>query len=151
MAATVPPSSRGSATREVSIESCGTAGMKITTPEYTDYVFVSDTRISEQLDDVHFIGKSGWIRRDARGEIRAVMAEGERIEAFGITITGRGPWTYNADGSAQAQRHRHAAAGVDDVERVPKYEDHIWIILLLNHKDAKTPKTMSAFGYHIIR
>lgn len=87
--------------RAVTIESCGASGMKITTPEYTDYVFVSDTTVREQVGDVQFIGKVGWIRRDALGEIRAVVAEGERIQAFGVQIAGRGPWTYNADGSGQ--------------------------------------------------
>ncbi len=87
--------------RAVTIESCGCAGMKICTPEYTDYVFVSDTPVCEQLDDVQFTGKAGWIRRDARGELRAVMAEGEHLQAFGLTFTGRGPWTYNADGSGR--------------------------------------------------
>jgi len=87
--------------RAVTIESCGASGMKIATPEYTDYVFVSDTKVCEQVGDVQFIGKVGWIRHDALGEIRAVMADGERIQAFGVTISGRGPWTYNADGSGQ--------------------------------------------------
>ena len=81
--------------RDVSLTAIGEQGMKVVTPEYTDYVFISDKPMSERVDGVEFEGSTGWIRRDATGRVSAMMIEGDRIAAFGVMLNGRGPWSYN--------------------------------------------------------
>ena len=84
--------------REVRIENVGNCGIKVVTPEYTDYVFIHNDVIDESCDGVRFVGRVGWIRRDAKGNIQACVPDGDVIQAFGTKIEGRGPWTYNIDG-----------------------------------------------------
>jgi hypothetical protein len=85
--------------REVRIENVGVCGMKVVTPEYTDYVFIHNDVIDESCDGVRFVGRVGWIRRDAKGNVQACVPDGDLIQAFGTKIEGRGPWTYNIDGN----------------------------------------------------
>jgi len=89
--------------RQVRIEPCGATGVKIITPEYVDYAFAADEPVDEGHGDVHFVGRVGWIRRETDGTIRAAVPDGDLLQAFGLTITGRGPWHYNADGTGQVQ------------------------------------------------
>ncbi|MFA6292473.1 MAG: hypothetical protein WC637_11860 [Victivallales bacterium] len=84
--------------REVRIENVEEFGMKVVTPEYTDYVFIHNDVIDESCDGVRFVGRVGWIRRDAKGNVQACVPDGDVIQAFGTKIEGRGPWTYNIDG-----------------------------------------------------
>ncbi len=81
--------------RDVLMESFGESGIKVITPEYTDYVFLHNDVINQP----GFNGRAGWIRQYADGRITSVVPDGECISAFGKTITGRGPWKYNLDGS----------------------------------------------------
>jgi len=75
--------------------------MKVTTPEYTDYVFLNDEAVSESVGDVRFNGRAGWIRGEADGVVRACVTDGDSIAAFGVLIEGRGPWSYNLDGQGR--------------------------------------------------
>lgn len=87
--------------RDVRIESLGGSGMKVVTPEYTDFVFVN-TELAETLTpEVKFRGATGWIRRRADGQVLACVPDGDWIEAFGVRVEGRGPWTYNLDGAGR--------------------------------------------------
>ena len=81
--------------REVRIENFGNCGIKVVTPEYTDYVFMHNDVIDESCDGVCFVGRVGWIRRDADGKITACVPDGDLLQAFGIELEARGPWTYN--------------------------------------------------------
>ena len=45
-----------------------------------------------------FTGRAGWIRREASGTVRACVADGDFIQAFGTRLEGRGPWSYNLEG-----------------------------------------------------
>ncbi len=83
--------------RDVHIEPCGSAGVKIVTPEYTDYAFASDELVEIAEDGVRFNGRVGWIRRTGDGTIRAALPDGDMIEAFGRSFDGVGPWAYNTD------------------------------------------------------
>ena len=69
--------------RDVRVEPVGGCGMKVSTPEYTDYVFLGDELVEEDCGDVRFVGRAGWIRRGAAGEVEASLPDGELIEAFG--------------------------------------------------------------------
>jgi hypothetical protein len=84
--------------RDVTIERVGENGMKITTPEYCDYVFVNDEVVKEKEEEIQFTGRAGWIRRHSSGEVTACVPDGDLIAAFSRRISGRGPWTYNLDG-----------------------------------------------------
>jgi hypothetical protein len=84
--------------REVGIEKLGARGMQVSTPEYTDIVFLGDEVIHEKLDDVEFIGRAGWIRQHRSGEVIACVPDGDLIAAFSQRITGRGPWGYDLNG-----------------------------------------------------
>ncbi len=90
--------------REVRIESVG-GGIKVTTPEYTDYVFMNNEVAKEKGPGIIFTGRSGWIRQEKNGRIQACVPDGEHIEAFGIKIEGRGPWSYNLDGKGKTVTH----------------------------------------------
>jgi hypothetical protein len=83
--------------RGVTIERIGVTGVKVVTPEYTDYAFANDELVRENADGVSFIGRAGWVRRTTTGTVSACMIDGDEIAAFGKEITGRGPWTYNLD------------------------------------------------------
>jgi hypothetical protein len=37
--------------------------------------------------------------------VQASILDGDRISAFGFTFTGRGPWSFNADGRAGVTLH----------------------------------------------
>ena len=89
--------------REVCIEALGEHGVKVVTPEYTDYVFLHNEPVvaKSATDGVAFAGRCGWIRRDSAGRIQAVVPDGDRIAAFGVQLDGRGPWTYNLDGTGK--------------------------------------------------
>jgi hypothetical protein len=89
--------------RDVQLEAIGAAGIKVTTPEYTDYLFLHNDPVDERQDDVRFIGRVGWIRREAGGALRAFVQDGDMIAAFGHEFIGRGPWGYNLDGTGQMQ------------------------------------------------
>jgi hypothetical protein len=84
--------------RAVTIDGVGEHGLRIVTEAYTDYVFVHNDFITVRGEGVAFNGRAGWIRRTADGQVQASVPDGEMIEAFGVRITGRGPWTY-ADGA----------------------------------------------------
>ncbi len=84
--------------REVRIGRIGHTGMRVTTPEYTDTVFIGNEYIEEDLDAVRFAGKTAWLRQTA-DSIQAVMVDGDRLQASGVELTGRGPWAYNLDGA----------------------------------------------------
>ncbi len=83
--------------REVTLETAGEHGIKVVTPEYTDYVFLHDDVVRVQCDEFGFVGRAGWIRRGAGGAVQACLADGDEIAAFGRRMTGMGPWTYNVD------------------------------------------------------
>jgi len=85
--------------REVHISTVGEHGIQVVTPEYMDYVFVHEQPIQVKTDDIQFEGHTGWIRRENNGTVRAVMLDGQRLEAFGYCFAGRGPWTYNIEQS----------------------------------------------------
>ncbi len=89
--------------REVRVEPVGASGMKVITPEYTDYVWLHNDVVEERQSEVRFIGRSGWIRREASGAVRAVVPDGELIEAFGVRIEGHGPWSFNLNGTGKAE------------------------------------------------
>jgi hypothetical protein len=91
--------------RNVSVESFGESGVKVITPEYTDYAFANDQVVNESQDGVSFSGRAGWIRREASGNVIACMPDGDVIEAFGKRIEGRGPWSYNMDGKQTVSSH----------------------------------------------
>ena len=84
--------------RAVRIEPAGAGGVRVATPEYTDYVFIGDEAGADAADSVRFRGRVGWIRQAARGEVMACVPDGDGIEGFGTKIDGRGPWTWNMDG-----------------------------------------------------
>jgi hypothetical protein len=86
--------------REVRIEAVGESGIKVVTPEYTDYVWLHNDAVDEVADGVRFVGRAGWMRRTAAGAVMACVPDGEHIAAFGVQIAGRGPWSFNLDGSA---------------------------------------------------
>lgn len=83
--------------RAVTIEAWGTCGVRVTTPEYTDYAFANDEVVSVTCGDVRFIGRVGWIRREACGRISAALPDGDCLQAFGVRLEGRGPWSYCSD------------------------------------------------------
>ncbi|OPZ25112.1 MAG: hypothetical protein BWZ02_02600 [Lentisphaerae bacterium ADurb.BinA184] len=84
--------------RELEFARIGDSGVKITTPEYTDYVFTHNDVVDERADGVEFRGRVGWIRREAGGAVRACVPDGDRLAAFGVALQGRGPWIYNENG-----------------------------------------------------
>ena len=107
--------------REVSVEQISASGMKIVTPEYTDYVWLHNDTVDERgtaasggVSDsgVHFIGRSGWIRRDKNGKVQACLADGELIQAFGLRMEGRGPWSYNVKGTGDIALHDGAPRSI---------------------------------------
>ncbi len=55
-------------------------------------------RVETAADGVRFRGAFGWIRRRRDGQVLAAVPDGDAIEAWGVRIEGRGPWTYNLDG-----------------------------------------------------
>lgn len=87
--------------RNVTIEPFGGCGVKVSTPEYTDYAFANDEMAYETIGDVRFEGRAGWIRRETNGNILASVPDGDLIQAFGLCLDGKGPWVYNADGNRQ--------------------------------------------------
>ncbi|MCX5659167.1 MAG: hypothetical protein NTW19_05520 [Planctomycetota bacterium] len=105
--------------RKVEITRVGKTGVRVSTPEYVDYAFVSDEVATERLADVAFVGRAGWIRRWACGKIEAAMPDGDLIGAFGTRIEGRGPWAYNAEGKGAMEiRGTPRAVKVSKVEGV---------------------------------
>lgn len=91
--------------RDVKMTNVGNHGIKIITQEYTDYVFVHNDFIHEETAEVSFSGKVGWIRKTAGGDIQAVVPDGDFIEAFGLRLQGRGPWSYNLNGHEKIKLH----------------------------------------------
>ncbi|MEI8141015.1 MAG: hypothetical protein WCI03_14260 [bacterium] len=102
--------------RDVHIESCGCSGMKVVTPDYTDYVWLHNDVVDERWTPtspaasdggkdsaIHFIGRAGWIRRTKDGRIQVCLADGELIQAFGLRFEGRGPWSYDGEGVGRVQ------------------------------------------------
>ena len=89
--------------RSVHIEAAGPYGFKIITPEYVDYVFANDEMVYEDVGDMAFAGRVGWIRRTSTGTIAACVPDGDSIAGFGIRIDGRGPLHYNMDGRGSVQ------------------------------------------------
>ena len=99
--------------RLVQISAVGVNGVKVVTPEYTDYLFLHNEVINEALDDVQFIGRAGWIRRTTEGTVSACMADGNMIQAFNKRFTGRGPWSYNMRGDQTIHLHGPTPHTVD--------------------------------------
>jgi hypothetical protein len=79
--------------RDVRIEPLAAGGFRVTTPEYTDEVYLHN----EVIVSAGFTGRAGWIRRWSDGRVLACVPDGDRIEGYGIRIEGRGPWTYGVD------------------------------------------------------
>jgi hypothetical protein len=79
--------------RDVRIEPLAAGGFRVTTPEYTDEVYLHN----EVIVSAGFTGRAGWIRRWSDGRVLACVPDGDRIESGGIRIEGRGPWTYGVD------------------------------------------------------
>jgi len=84
--------------RDVRVESFGASGMKIVTPEYTDFVWLHNDLVEESSGEASFTGRAGWIRRTSDGSVQACVPDGERICAFGVSFDGRSPWTYGVSG-----------------------------------------------------
>ncbi len=91
--------------RAVDIAPLGAHGVRITTAQYTDCVFLHDEAIEARTPDASFTGRVGWIRRQQDGAVQACVPEGELISAFGVRIAGRGPWSWNLRGDRQVQIH----------------------------------------------
>lgn len=87
--------------RAVQIESAGEFGIRVVTPEYTDYVFIHNEPIDFTTSTAAFFGRAGWIRQWADGRVQACVPDGEMIRAFGVCIRGRGPWTYGLSSSEE--------------------------------------------------
>ncbi|MBI2437581.1 MAG: hypothetical protein HYV36_02045 [Lentisphaerae bacterium] len=100
--------------RAVTLAPEGPYGIRVTTPEYTDYVFLHNEPVETRVDGAYFAGRVGWIRREAGGAVRAVVPDGRGIAAFGLTLDGRGPWVYNEDDRAAIR----LAGGAPRVVRV---------------------------------
>jgi len=90
--------------REVRIENVGASGLKVITPEYTDYVWLHNDTVDEAADGLRFVGRAGWIRRTAEGHISACIPDGELISAFGESFDGRGPWSTGDSGAITIHR-----------------------------------------------
>jgi hypothetical protein len=97
--------------RDVDFAPCLSTGIRVTTPEYVDYVFAGDETIDEAAGDIAFRGRNAWIRRTNTGDIRACMIDGDHLQAFGMRLTGIGPWSYSS--AEGAVIHRGAPRGVD--------------------------------------
>ena len=92
--------------REVRIGPVSCSGVKVVTPEYTDYVWLHNDVVGETgAEGIHFIGRAGWIRRTKDGRIQACLADGELIQAFGLRFEGRGPWSCDGEGVGRVQLH----------------------------------------------
>ena len=82
--------------RDVKLSAIGETGIKIETPEYTDYAFLKNEGVKEVHPEVRFDGSAGWIRQvKADRSVQAMMLDGDSIAAFGTTLRGRGPWMYD--------------------------------------------------------
>jgi len=79
--------------RELQIKNIGKYGIKVITPEYTDYVFLHNDFINEITDEVSFRGRAGWIRKTSDGNIFASIPDGSAISAFNRSFEGFGPWS----------------------------------------------------------
>jgi hypothetical protein len=88
---------------EVTIAPAGRAGLAVSTPAWTDYVFLANEELVEESEEVSFTGRGGWIRRTAEGQVQAAMLDGDRLRAFGLEFAGRGPWLYNLDGDGEME------------------------------------------------
>ena len=92
--------------RRVHVEKVCSSGIKVTTPEYTDYVWTGDQVVEECCSgDVRFVGRVGWIRRRADGRVEACVVDGDMIQAFGVRLDGRGPASFNLNGNGEVERH----------------------------------------------
>ena len=80
--------------REVRVSGVGEHGIEVVTPEYVDYVFLHNDVVEQTVGAVRFVGRAGWIRRDVEGGIQACVPDGDSIQAFGLRLEGRGPWSY---------------------------------------------------------
>jgi hypothetical protein len=89
--------------RDVTVSDIGECGIKVVTSAYTDYVFVHNDWLEQQTEDVSFSGRVGWIRRAAEGTVEACVTDGDYIRAFGVSLRGRGPWSYNLAGSGATE------------------------------------------------
>jgi hypothetical protein len=90
--------------RDVTLEPIGRHGMMVRTEQYTDLIFLHNDWIEEQfesdaVEQVRFRGRSGWIRRTPDGLVQAMMIDGSHLQAFGLSIDGRGPWSLGLDGN----------------------------------------------------
>lgn len=65
--------------RDVVITAAGKTGVKIETPEYSDYVFLGDEWVEEECDEIQFSGRAGWIRRETNGTVQTALPDGECI------------------------------------------------------------------------
>ncbi len=98
--------------RDVRLQSIGSSGIKIVTPEYTDYVFMHDDLVDEVAGDIRFKGRVGMMRRRADGSVMALVPDGDLIAAFGTALEGRGPWSFNLDGSGRIVTHGGPPRGI---------------------------------------
>ena len=98
--------------REVRIESLGGSGVRVITPEYTDHVFLHNDVVREP----GFVGRAGWIRQRADGQVQACVPDGEAIEAFGRQFEGRGPWSCGVTGTDRIELHGGAPRTVQKTE-----------------------------------
>jgi hypothetical protein len=90
--------------RDVTITPLSGSGFRVQTQQYTDYVFTHNETTTTRLDEegVTFTGSVGWIRKQHDdGQVMASVLEGDAITAFGVSIKGRGPWSYNLDGDSK--------------------------------------------------
>jgi len=98
--------------RHVELSGIGERGMKVVTPEYTDYVFLHNDIIHEETAEAAFNGRAGWIRRWNDGRVQACLVEGDMIQAFGLHIEGRGPWSFNSENADRVELHGGAPRAV---------------------------------------
>ncbi len=81
--------------RDVRLEALGPYGIRITTPEYTDCVWLHDAPVVTTSEGgFAFRGRAGWVRRMADGTRLACLADGDALTGFGLSFHGRGPWRY---------------------------------------------------------
>jgi hypothetical protein len=62
--------------RDVRIEPAGETGFRVTTPDYADLVFLNDDYVEEQVGNVVFRGRAGWLRRHRDGRIESQAPSG---------------------------------------------------------------------------
>lgn len=85
--------------REVSVKSVGLYGFQVKTPDYVDVIFIHNDFIEDEVGDIRFAGRVGWIRMTPDGNTQAYMVDGERFEIGDLCLEGKGPWKYDQQAS----------------------------------------------------